>query len=307
MLSNIFKSYYVERSELDLDSESLEKRYQQKISKTCYQLLESACVGSFEKPSDIIIYLDEIANCGLENCPIDVTNNKITEFTWVTSRFGSLNVGSPHIEKLFIYLDSEASIDFTEFPNLKTLVLFNKHFTLAPIGNLHNQVMPELKGLNHSSIESIYIEGFAIEELDLIKFTNVNSVSCPDNQISNLILPYSEKLQFLDCSENLIDELNVELYPNLNQLLLFGNPVNKIEEIDFSRNNKLELVVFPSSIVSFDKGDSSPLEWISVYGNLVIISKSQGCNMTYGAAVNMGIVSLALNKHNWISIESLEE
>ncbi len=306
MLKGIFKKYYVERSELDLDSESLGSRYQQEISRLCYQFLESACVDSADKPSDIMIHFDELSHSGLGNCPIEVFDKKLTEFTWVTSKFGDIKFGSPHIEKLVIYLDSEASLDLTGFINLKKLVLFNTHLTLAPVGNLHDQVIPELKGLESSNIESIYIEGFASEELDLTKFTNVNSVSCPDNQISKLILPYSEKLQFLDCTENLIDELSVELYPNLNQLLLFANPVNKIEDIDFSRNNKLELVSFPSSIVSFDKGDSSPLEWISVYGNLVIISKSQGFNMTYGAAVNMGIVSLALNKHNWISIESLK-
>ena len=307
MLKNLFKSYHVERSEFDLDSETGGNRYQQKISKLCHKFLESACGSFAEKPSDVVIYIDELSHCGIGNCPVEVFDNKLTEFTWITSKFGDIKVGSPHINKLVIYLDSEASLDFTDFPNLKILVLFNKHFTLAPIGNLHNQTVPELKGLNISSIESIYIEGFATEELDLKMFTNVNSISCPDNQISKLVLPYSETLLFLDCSENLIDELKVELYPNLQQLFLIGNPVNEIDLIDFSKNDKLELVSFPSSIVSFDKSDISTLKWIVIYENLVIISKSQATNINYGSAVNMGVASLALSKHDWIPIESIEE
>jgi len=296
----LFKKYYLDR--VDLQDNSVKER----ITKKCSKFLESCCVGSFNHSSEVISLLDNVVNSGVWNCPFQTSRNKLTEFTWVTSKFGNLESGTSYLDKLCIYVDTPASLDFKHFPNLKFLILINRPLTFVSSENLRHINLPELKGLNASNIEEIYIEGFSIDILDLEKFTSLRSISCPDNKIKKLVLPRSKNLFYLDCSDNLIDELLLSYYPHLCNLFAFGNPFNAMEEIDLTASKYIATAILPSTLDSFDLAENKSLKWIASYTDLVIISTDKAVVISdIAPAMNYALTNFRLNKHEWLSLDDL--
>ena len=95
-----------------------------------------------------------------------------------------------------------------------------------------------LKGIEKlTNLQTLDCSNNSITELDLTANTELTSVKCYSNSLVDLNIGGLEKLTYLDCRSNSRTEINTSFNP---ELLYYNCSLNNIKTLDVSKNTKLE-------------------------------------------------------------------
>ena len=95
-----------------------------------------------------------------------------------------------------------------------------------------------LKGIEKlTNLQTLDCSNNSITELDLTANTELTSVKCYSNSLVDLNIGGLEKLTYLDCRSNSLTEINTSFNP---ELLYYNCSLNNIKTLDVSKNTKLE-------------------------------------------------------------------
>ena len=126
--------------------------------------------------------------------------------------------------------DSSVEINKTNFPDANFRTFVSKSFDKDKDGKLS---LAEIKAVDEISCSSEKIKSFKGIEF----FTDVETIDCFDNEISELDLSKNTKLKKLRCSDNEIDELDLSGTPELTELDCGSNDLTSL---NLAKNTKLE-------------------------------------------------------------------
>ncbi len=188
----------------------------------------------------------------------------------------------------------------------------------------------EISTQEAEQVKKIDIHGMSIENVDGIEiFTNLEVLSCRDNNITSLDLSQNTKLKTLLCLHNKIENLNISNNKELTRLDCFDNKLNilnlennikledltcgannfstldlskntnlkdftyligEIKEIDFSNNKQLEYVwISTTPIQKLDLSNNMNLKQLLCYGTDILTIDLS--NKPYLTGENVNITS----------------
>lgn len=162
-----------------------------------------------------------------------------------------------------------------------------------PLTSLDVSAFSELKELNcdncfnQSSASRSYSKGV----LDLSKNTKLQTLSCEENGLTELILPDTQTLIEVNCDDNQLTVLDVS--KNTNLRYLFGNG-NKFTSLDVSNNTLLMgLEIRNNLLTDINLSANESLRTLAVHGNqLTTLDVSKNGKLEYLFCGSNQLVSL---------------
>lgn len=209
----------------------------------------------------------------LSSCPeltyLNLNNNEIRQLDCS---------GNNGLETIYAYNNKDlASFIHGELSGLKTL-------------NLAGCAFKELNLSDCINLTGLSVSGNQLKELDLSGHERLTRLTCSRNELASLNV-YKYNIEYLDCSENIIEKLDVKGFYNL-ETLICGN--NRLAYIDLSRCDKLknfscynnvryyepcEEFWFSSAGLGFDFDVTKTSDWrgaeLGANGNYMIINSSK--------------------------------
>jgi len=221
---------------------------------------------------------------------------------------------SNHNQLKRLYCDSNplSTLDLTNIPNLKMLTFGNDNISeidLTQNVNLEYLTIrtSEISGINLSQNTKLLVLSFQYTQISTIDLSNntllnylvcdnniltslnlennhnLTTLFCNLNELESLILA-SFNLEYLNCTDNLLNVLDLSSCPNLKEL---GAANNNIESLDFSFNSQIELLVLYNNnleTLNLRNGNNEILETVVAFvnPNLYCISVDDPASAPYG-------------------------
>jgi Leucine-rich repeat (LRR) protein len=132
---------------------------------------------------------------------------------------------------------------------------------------------------NMNDIELLILDNYGISDLTGIEaMSNLTSLSCYQNNISELDVSQNINLEYLDCSQNNISVIDVS--QNTNLLYFYCNQ-NNLSELDISQNiNLISIVLWQNNLSEIDLSQNINLEYFdSNINNISELDVSQNINL----------------------------
>lgn len=212
--------------------------------------------------------------------------------TYILNEEGDVEITPQVIQNttsLYISDQNIISLEGIEaFENLEVLNCSNN-----PLISLDVSAFSELKELNcdncfnQSSASRSYSKGV----LDLSKNTKLQTLSCAENGLTELILPDTQTLIEVNCDDNQLTVLDVS--KNTNLRYLFGNG-NKFTSLDVSNNTLLMgLEIRNNLLTDINLSANESLRTLAVHGNqLTTLDVSKNGKLEYLFCGSNQLVSL---------------
>ncbi len=134
---------------------------------------------------------------------------------------------------------------------------------------------------NISNITELSVSGRSVENLEGIQdFTNLNSLHCQNNELTEIDLTNNLQLEYLICYNNELTNLNIVQNTALKQVSCYGN---SISNLSVANNVLLEsLSCSNNSLTSLDVTLNPNLTYLNCYGNQIAdLDVSQNTALTY--------------------------
>lgn len=136
--------------------------------------------------------------------------------------------------------------------------------TLLATLNCSNNKISDLDLSNNLNISTLNCAGNQLEDLDLTYNYAIISLICSGNKIENLVLSkISNYIEVLDCSDNLLSNLDISSFSGL-KLLAFDN--NRLRNIDLANNDRIESL--------YNSGNELSNVDVSQSNNLMLLNAS---------------------------------
>lgn len=212
--------------------------------------------------------------------------------TYILNEDGDVEVTPQLIQEATTLDVSEQNIESLEgieaFVNLRYLDCSNN-----PLTSLDVSVFSELTDLhcdncfNQSPASRSYSKGV----LDLSENTKLQTLSCAENGLTELILPDTQTLIEVNCDDNQLTVLDVS--KNTNLRYLFGNG-NKFTSLDVSNNTLLMgLEIRNNLLTDINLSANESLRTLAVHGNqLTTLDVSKNGKLEYLFCGSNQLVSL---------------
>lgn len=159
--------------------------------------------------------------------------------------------------------------------------------------------MYSMKGIEYfTELVSLDCSDNMLTELDLSKNKKLISVECNDNHtLRNLNVSGCENLVYLNCNTNSLTELDVSGCPKLEELVCY---INYLEKLDVSKNTALrELICWTNNLTELDVSKNTNLEYLDCDMNYITSLNAEGCTwLNFLRAARNSITSLNVNGCN---------
>lgn len=218
------------------------------VNTTSLYLAGSDEPGNTESKITSLAGLEVFENLEKLNCP----NNAITE----------INLEDfPNLTTLDCSNNQISELDLTKAPNLTSLNCSNN-----PLTSLDVTEFPELITLNcdncfNQSTSRSYSNGV----LDLSENTKLQTLSCAENGLTELILPDTETLKYIDCGDNRLTDLDVSKNAALDYLCCINNQLTTINVTENTMLTYLELGY--NQLITMDISKNISLGRLGIAGN----------------------------------------
>ena len=148
---------------------------------------------------------------------------------------------------------------------LSTLEIGGVHTILVGIEGITS-----LKGIEFfTNLRTLHCNSNKLTDLDLSKNTKLGTLSCYRNQLTELDVSQNTELTYLNCSYNNITELNLENNQELNELQC---EFTKLTSLDLRNNTKLTTLLcsYSTSLEQILYGTNTNLSTIDCSGNKLL-------------------------------------
>ena len=182
---------------------------------------------------------------------LDVSKNtNLTDLAVSDNKLTSLDVNkNVNLTELNVRYNKLTSLDISKNTNLTKLDASNNQLTSLDVNNNVNLIelsayknqLTELDVSKNAKLECLYASNNQLTNLDVSNNINLIELDVSGNRLSSLILGSKikplDKLTSIKATYNLLEIINLEGLPNLEELYISSNPIN---EIDTSNNPKLK-------------------------------------------------------------------
>ena len=168
--------------------------------------------------------------------------------------------------------------------------------------SISNKQIKNLKGIEYfTELTTLSCSNNQLTELDVSKNTKLKELNCYSNQLASLNLGSNPNLVWLSCNDNALTSLDVSKNAELKNIYCSKNPISSI---DLSNNPKVEsLYVSDTSLTSLDLSTCTNLKKLSCERTTLTSLNLEKCTALEYATVlsNHDLTSLVMgnNENLW--------